>query len=256
MRAEAVMLKVVVPIVLLLVATAPALGAPVQLPGEVTYRERIALPDTAVLSIELIDLALPDRPRLAVSAPTGAGQVPLAFTLTFEDSLILPQHDYVLNAEIRAGDLRFRNTEPFSVTPLAQTEPVLIVTNLVAQGEPPSSEPAAEPQNLPLLNTTWEATAIGEMPVPPGVEITLLIEDDMRAGGSGGCNSFFSQATITEDSFAIGEVARTQRSCFYERNTLEQSYFDALKAAVTWVVEGDRLTLLDTTAKPTVTFER
>ncbi len=60
----------------------------------------IALPDTAVLSIELIDLALPNRPRLTVSAPTGAGQVPLAFTLTFEDSLILPQHTYALNAEI------------------------------------------------------------------------------------------------------------------------------------------------------------
>ena len=87
------MLRFVIPLALLLAAS-PALAAPVQLPGEVTYRERIALPDTAVLSIELIDLALPDRPRLSVSAPTGHGQVPLAFTLTFEDSMILPQHDY------------------------------------------------------------------------------------------------------------------------------------------------------------------
>ena len=250
------MFRVFVPTVLLFAAVMPALAAPVQLPGEVTYRERIALPDAAVLSIELIDLALPDRPRLSVSAPTGAGQVPLAFTLTFEDSLILPQHDYAINAEISAGDIRFRNAEPFAVTPLTQAEPVLIVTNLVAQTVQPSSEPVAESQDLPLLNITWEATAIGETPVPPGVEITLLIENDMRAGGSGGCNSFFSQATITEDSFAIGEIARTQRSCFYERNTLEQSYFDALKAAVTWVIDGDRLTLLDGAAKPTVTFER
>jgi len=250
------MLKVFVPCVLLLGAVTPTLAAPVQLPGEVTYRERIALPDAAVLSIELIDLALPDRPRLSVSAPTGAGQVPLAFTLTFEDSLILPQHNYAINAEISAGDVRFRNPEPFAVTPLAQTEPVLIVTQLVAQAEQPSSEPVAESQDLPLLNVTWEATAIGETPVQPGTKITLLIENDMRAGGSGGCNSFFSQATITEDSFAIGEIARTQRSCFYERNTLEQSYFDALKAAVSWVVDGDTLTLLDSAAKPTVTFER
>ena len=114
---------------------------------------------------------------------------------------------------------------------------------------------AAEAQDLALLNITWEATAIGETPVPPGVAITLLIENDMRAGGSGGCNSFFSQATITEDSFAIGEVARTQRSCFYERNTLEQSYFDALKASVAWVMDGDTLTLLDGAGKPTIVFE-
>ena len=249
------MLRFALPIALLL-ATAPVIAAPVQLPGEVTYNERIALPETAVLSIELVDLALPDRPRLRVAAPTGAGQVPLAFTLTFEQSLILPQHNYALNAEITAGDLRFRNTEPFPVTPLAQSEPVLITTSLVAQTEQPSSEPAAAPQDLPLLNITWQATLIGETPVPPGVEVTLQIEDDMRAGGVGGCNSYFSPATITEDSFAIGELARTQRSCFYERNMLEQSYFDALKAATSWVIDNDTLTLLDSAGKPTVIFER
>lgn len=250
------MLNAALPIAMLLMV-APALGAPVQLPGEVTYRERIALPEAAVLSIELIDLAWPDRPRLSVSAPTGAGQVPLAFTLTFEDSLILPQHDYALNAEISAGDIRFRNAEPLRVTPLAQLEPVVIVTNLVAQAEEQSpSQPAAAPQDLPLLNVTWQATTIGETPVPAGVEVTLQIENDMRAGGVGGCNSYFSQATITGDSFAIGELARTQRSCFYERNMLEQGYFDALRAAVSWVVDNDTLTLLDTAGKPTVMFER
>ena len=249
------MFKLVLPAALLLAAT-PAFAAQVQLPGEVTYRERIALPDTAVLSIELVDLALPDRPRLSVSAPTGAGQVPLAFTLTFEDSMILPQHEYALNAEIAAGDIRFRNAGPYPVTPLAQTEPILIMTNRVAQDDPPSSEPVTAPSDLPLLDITWEATAIGDTPVPPGVDITLLIEGDMRAGGSGGCNSFFSQATLTEDSFSLGEVARTQRSCFYDRNMLEQSYFDALKAAVSWLMEGDTLTLLDSAGKPAITFER
>lgn len=249
------MLKFALPLLLLL-APSPAIAAKVNLSGEVTYRERIALPDTAVLSIELIDLALPDRPRLSVSAPTGAGQVPLAFTLTFEDSMILPQHAYALNAEIHAGDVHFRNAEPFNVTPLAQTEPVVIVTNLVAQTEQPSIKPVAEPEALPLLGITWAATVIGETPVPPGVETTLLIEADMRAGGVGGCNSFFSQTTVTEDSFAIGEVARTQRSCMYERNMLEQSYFDALKAAVSWSMDGDTLTLLDREGKPAVTFER
>lgn len=239
-----------------MLATSPTLAAQVQLPGQVTYRERIALPDEAVLSIELIDLALPDRPRLSVSAPTGAGQVPLGFTLTFEDSMILPQHDYAINAEISAGDIRFRNAEPYPVTPLAQTDPVLIVTSMVAQNNTASSETVAAPQDLPLLNITWEATVIGETPVPAGVDITLQIESDMRAGGNGGCNSFFSQATITEDSFAIGEVARTQRSCFYERNMLEQSYFNALKASVGWVIDGDTLTLLDAAAKPTLIFER
>lgn len=248
------MLKFALPVLALIAS--PVLAAPVSLSGEVTYRERMALPDTAVLSIELIDLALPDRPRLSVSAPTGAGQVPLAFTLTFEDSLILPQHDYALNAEINAGDIRFRNVEPFLVTPLTQVEPVLIITNLVAQNEPASSEPVAAPVSLPFLGITWEATTVGELPVAPGVKVTLLIESDMRAGGNGGCNSYFSQATITEDSFSIGQVAATARACMGGRSTLEAEYFAALRAATTWAMDGDTLTLLDMSGKPTVIFER
>lgn len=249
------MLKVMLPIAVLLAAS-PAFAAKVNLSGEVTYRERVALPETAVLSIELVDLAWPDRPRLSVSASTGAGQVPLAFTLTFEDSLILPRHSYALNAEINAGDMQFRNIDPFLVTPLAQVEPVVIVTNLVAQADEPSNEPVVELDDLPLLGVTWQATSIDEAPVPPGIKITLLIEDDMRAGGSGGCNSFFSQATVTADSFAIGQVAATARACPGGRMGIEQSYFAALKAATTWAMDGDTLTLLDMGGKPVVTFER
>ncbi len=37
---------------------------------------------------------------------------------------------------------------------------------------------------------------------------------------------------------------------------LEQSFFEALRAAASWTVEGETLILLDTTGKPTVTFER
>jgi putative lipoprotein len=253
--AEDVILKRIL-LVALLTAANPAFAAKIGLSGEVTYRERIALPAAAVLRIELIDLALPNRPRVSVSAPTGAGQVPLAFTLTFEESVILPQHDYALNAEIVANDLRFRNVEPYRVTPLNQTEPILIVAQSASQPEQPSSEPVTEPEDLAILNVTWEATAIGETPVQPGVDISLLIEPDLHAGGVGGCNSYFSQTTLTKDSFAIGELARTQRSCGYDRNMLEQSFFDALRAAVTWIVEGDTLTLLDASGEPTVTFER
>jgi putative lipoprotein len=250
------MLKFIMLAALALTAT-PALAAKLSLAGEVTYRERVALPDTATLKIELIDLALPHMPRLSVSAPTGPGQVPLAFSLTFEESLILPNHSYALNAEIAAGDLRFRNPEPYPVTPLAQTEPVVIVTSLVAQAAPSSSSeaPAAEPP-LPLLNITWTATAIGDAPVPPGVEISLLIGDDRRAGGVGGCNSYFSQADVTEDSFAIASISKTMKSCLYERNMLEQSYFDALKAARSWSIDGDILSLLDSAGEPVVQFDR
>jgi putative lipoprotein len=252
---EAVMLKSLL-LLGLIIGASPALAAKVGLSGEVTYRERIALPDTAILKIELIDLAFPDRPRVSVSAPTGAGQVPLAFTLTFDDSMILPQHEYALNAKIVAGTVSFRNAAPFRVTPLAQTDPILIVAQSLSPSEQPSTQPIPTEDDLALLNVTWHATAIGETPVPPGVDISLLIEADMRAGGVGGCNSYFSQATLTKDTFALGELARTQRSCGYDRNMLEVSFFEALKSTTSWIVDGETLSLLDAAGKPTVTFER
>lgn len=118
-----------------------------------------------------------------------------------------------------------------------------------------ASPAGAAPAESPLLDVTWDARAIGETPIQPGIDITLQIGSDMRAVGSGGCNSFFSQATVTPDSLSISHLARTERSCFYERNMLEQSYFEALKSSVAWVIDGDTLILLDTAGKPTVTFE-
>ena len=249
------MLKPIALLGVLLVAS-PTFAAKATLSGQVTYRERIALPETAVLSIELVDLALPDRPRVRVSAPTGAGQVPLGFTLTFEDSMILPQHDYAINAEIEAGDIRFRNTEPYAVNPLAQSEPILVVTQMIAATGETSKEPTSPVEQLPILGITWSATAIAGTPVPPGVDVTLLIEDDMRAGGVGGCNSYFSQATVTREGFAIGELSRTLRSCGYDLNMLEQSFFDALRKTTSWHIDGETLVLRDAAGASTATLER
>ena len=115
---------------------------------------------------------------------------------------------------------------------------------------------AAGAGELPLLGIQWRATTIGDTAVPAGVEVTLRIGDDGRASGVGGCNSYFSEAAVTPHSFSIGKVARTQRSCFYERNRLEQGYFDALKASASWAIDNGTLSLLDRAGNPTVSFER
>lgn len=241
-------------LLLALIPTA-ALAAPVQLTGEVTYRERIALPDGAILTIDMIDLAVPDRPRLTVRAPIGTGEVPLTFTLTFEDSMILPLHDYVLNAEIRAPGFLFRNTEPHPVTPLAQTAPIEIVTSPVTrQPDTPSAEP--EPRPLPIVGITWNAALIEGSPVPPQMRITLLVEPSLRIGGTAGCNSYFTQALIGERSFTTGELATTRRTCLGNRNAIEEIYLDALRRTHSWTIDNTRLILLDVTGQQLVQFNQ
>ena len=252
--------KAILPLVLCCLAASPALAAKIDLAGQVTYRERIALPENSILGIELVDETVPAAPpRVAVKGAIGPGQVPLSFDLKFEDSLILPNHDYALIATISAGGrLMFRNFEPYAVTPLTPpADPILIVTNLVAQTDSASSSAAPQaPASPVILETIWTATSIGGTAPAPRSSATLSISSDLRAGGNGSCNSWFAQARLDGDKLAFGAIGATQKACVQSINLQEKAYFDALAATATWQVSGDILTLYGADGKALLTFGR
>src|SRR5690606_27765045 len=106
------------------VALSPAYAERVTLSGEVTYRERIALPENASLRIRLLHRTPAGAPaRVEAQAARGSrGQVPLSFTLNFDDRAIDPAHRHAIIAQISSGTgLWFRNTVPHAVEPLAPT---------------------------------------------------------------------------------------------------------------------------------------
>ena len=250
-------------IILLFAMAGPALAERVTLSGEVTYRERIALPPDTTLSIALIDLATPDRPRLAAAAPIASpGQVPLTFNLGFEDSIILPGNSYALLAEIvdAAGTVVFSNAEPYRVAPLAPEAPILIVLSPVAAPapEPELVEPEAEAAPLPpILDVTWRADEIMGEPVAGRSMVSLSIGQDMRAGGRGGCNSWFSQVRIEDNGLAFSAVAATRMACTNEAVAAqEQQFFAALAATRMYRLEGETLLLLDAAGTELVRMSR
>ncbi|MER2536371.1 MAG: YbaY family lipoprotein, partial [Rhizobiaceae bacterium] len=61
--------------------------------GEASYRERIALPPNAVLTVQLADVSLADAPAgiVAVQTISPAGQVPISFELSFDTAAIQPR---------------------------------------------------------------------------------------------------------------------------------------------------------------------
>lgn len=75
--------------------------------GTVTYRQRSALPATAVLTVKLVDVSRQD-----VSSPiiteqrieTAGKQVPLSFDLVYDRSKIQERNRYAVQAEIRDGE--------------------------------------------------------------------------------------------------------------------------------------------------------
>ena len=79
--------------------------------GNVAYRERIMLPDNAVVTVRLQDVSLMDAPAKLISEQvieTNGAQVPVAFELSYNPSDIKPGHRYSVSARIEvAGELRF-----------------------------------------------------------------------------------------------------------------------------------------------------
>ena len=94
---------------------------PVSVTGQITYRERIALPPTAQIEIQLSDVSLMDAPSrtIAQQSFTADGrQVPFAFSLTVDQRPLDPRHSYAVSARITdaSGRLMFITDTRNSVT--------------------------------------------------------------------------------------------------------------------------------------------
>jgi putative lipoprotein len=245
------------------VAPGPALAETLTLSGEVTYRERIALPADATLSVHLVDAAATtDTPaRIEAEAAIAAGgQVPLTFTLNFDDRVIEAGHSYALVAEISAnGAVWFRNAKPHTVNPLLPEIPIVIVTNFtgrLVEGPVTPVEPAVAAVP-PILDVTWEAEMIGAIPVLEQSESTLSIAGDMRAGGRGGCNSYFAQAELAAESLRFSAVAATRMACTDDAVTAQETnFFVALAATRFWRLRDDKLVLLDSAGRDVVVLAK
>ena len=84
----------------------------VAITGSIAYRERIALPPTAQVEIQLADVSLMDAPSrtIAQQSFTADGrQVPFAFSLTVDQKKLDPRGRYSVSARITdaSGKLMF-----------------------------------------------------------------------------------------------------------------------------------------------------
>ena len=87
-------------------ATPPGGANAPTLRGTVTYRERMALPAGAVLTVRLEDVSRQGAPAVPVAErtiPLDGQQVPIPFTLSYNAGAIRENGDYAVRATIRAG---------------------------------------------------------------------------------------------------------------------------------------------------------
>ncbi|EPS0983156.1 YbaY family lipoprotein [Vibrio vulnificus] len=79
--------------------------------GTVFYRERMALPEDAAVTLVLEDVSLADAPAKVIAKHkfiTNGKQVPLSFDLAYDSKKIIANHRYNVRARIEVnGRLRF-----------------------------------------------------------------------------------------------------------------------------------------------------
>lgn len=217
--------------------------------GEVFYRERIALPPNAVLTVRLMDVSLADAPAsiIAEQKIDPAGQVPIKFQIKVNPVAIQPNVNYALQARITVDDtLWFTNDERYAIDPL-KPQPVQMTLKMVKQN--------AEAVPATLFGTTWLAEDINGRGVIDDAQSTLSVTPEGKVTGSGGCNRYFAEAEVKGDKITIGKAGATMMACPEALMDQERKFLAALEAAATYRIDGDgKLFLVDANGADIVRF--
>lgn len=120
-------------------------GAPAgaaRLEGQVTYRERIALPPDAIAYVHLVTAGDEEGPPIAEDRIAPAGQVPVRFTLEYPESSIDTARSYALRARIEdgAGRVLFETARSVPVEPWSARTVEILLTRPQRE-EVPESNP-------------------------------------------------------------------------------------------------------------------
>jgi putative lipoprotein len=144
--------------------------------GTVAYRERIAMPENAVLTMQLQDVSLADAPAKVIAEQkfTFAGhQVPLPFEVHYDSAKIDPQHTYALSARITVNEqLMFMNTTTYRV--ITQGNPVK-ADILLQMVEGQTSGSKHQPRQQPFGTGATLGAARSELRLPQGARTTLIV---------------------------------------------------------------------------------
>lgn len=91
------------------------------------------------------------------------------------------------------------------------------------------------------LGASWVAVSLNGKPFT-GDRPSFRLDDQLRASGFGGCNSYTATAyPLREQGLAVGPFALTKRSCDKAAQAIEQAFLVALRTSAKWDIQGRNL---------------
>jgi heat shock protein HslJ len=109
----------------------------------------------------------------------------------------------------------------------------------------PAPEETEQKPDSELINTRWKLIQVkgNEIETPEGgSDIYMILQSEAnKVTGYAGCNNFFGEYEVSENSLHFHRLASTKRAC-PELDT-ESAFLAALDAAEEYRIEGEQLTL-------------
>lgn len=109
-------------------------------------------------------------------------------------------------------------------------------------------QPGAQGKIFPL-NSSWIAQSLNNKPFS-GERPTFKLDDQMRATGFSGCNTYSTTAyPLREQGLAVAPFALTKRNCDKAAMAIEQAFLMALRTSGKWDIQGHTLTIKSQTGE-------
>ncbi|TDR90094.1 putative lipoprotein [Enterovirga rhinocerotis] len=205
------------------------------LDGRVIYRERMALPPSALVEVSLLDVSRADARAVTLGRTTirPGRQAPIRYRLGYDDARILPGRSYALHARITAGGrLLFLSTDRHPVFAGGPNATDILVRRV--GGEPQAASPAGR----------WRAERIGGRGVVDRLQSVLDLATDGAVSGTGGCNRMSGRASVNGAAIVFGPLASTEMACPPAAMDQERRFFEALRRARAWTLDQTRAKLV------------
>ena len=225
--------------------------------GELTYLQRIALPDNAVAVVELKPDDAPDGASVTAETviPLEGRQVPVAFALDVPRAHLDGAKTYMLRGAIRVDSQLRWLSDPVAIDTAAATVDVGTL-RLSPYEAPAPDEEEAETPAAESIEGEWRIEAVGGQTVGDGIQATIAFNEDGAFSGRL-CNSYRGPYKVDGTSISLGNAAATLMACQEPQATLEGALFSAFPQAKSWRIgEDGALTVLDDDGKTLIRARR
>ena len=222
--------------------------------GTVSYGTQSPPPIGAELDLSLEDVSRADAPADVISVASFTSSTPpYKFDLTYDPSVIIANHRYVVRARILVdGAVVFVSDRSYPVLGTANITHVDMLMRRAASAAPDQS-------TTQLENTFWKLVTLGDENVasPAGARQVHVVmhSEGHRVQGFAGCNGMMGSYTLNGARLTFSQMGGTMMACTNGME-LEQKFHRMFPRVATWKIDGESLQLLDGAETVLATFRK